>query len=122
MSSITRPGVARVTKLGLTSVVSAGLLIASVAQAAVECPPLQDGHRLARLDGASLYQGDPANNMLLAPSHENPGGRGVNVWDLPEPAGIVLICRYDGSRTPVVINLPQDVHTCQQSVGAFSCK
>lgn len=90
--------------------------------AVVECPAIHDGHRLARLDGGSLYQGDPADNVLLAPTNESPGGRGVNVWTLPDPVGIVLVCQYEGTRAQVVLRLSADVHTCRQSTERFSCQ
>ena len=92
------------------------------AHAAVQCPPKSDGRSLARSDGGNLYQGDPANNILLAPTQSNPGGRRVNIWNTPDPSGIVLVCRYEGSRTPLVFNLTPDIRSCQQGAGSFSCK
>lgn len=92
------------------------------AHAAVQCPPKSEGRSLARIDGGNLYQGDPADNMLLAPSQSNPGGRGVNIWNTPNPSGIVLVCRYEGSRTPLVFALTPDIRSCQQGTGSFACK
>ena len=94
------------------------------AYAATGCPPAQDGHRLARLDGASLYQGDPANSMLLAPTQENPGGRGVNVWTLPDARNVVLVCRYENQPAPRVLTLPPGPQTCRQDLraGTFECR
>ena len=97
-------------------------LLADGAQAAVQCPSQSQGHTLARLDGGSLFQGNPADNMLLAPSEENPGGHGVNVWNLPNPEGITLVCRYEGVPTPLMFNLTGDIHSCRQATGSFSCK
>ncbi len=98
------------------------LAVSGSVHAAVECPAKSEGRSLARMDGGSLYQGNPADNILLAPSQENPGGRGVNIWRLPDPLGIVLVCRYEGSRTPLMFNLTPDIHACLQGSGSFACK
>lgn len=92
------------------------------AQAAIQCPPKSEGRPLARMDGGNLYQGNPSDNMLLAPSQSNPGGRGINVWSTPDPSGIVLVCRYEGSRTPLVFQLTPEIRSCQQSAGSFACR
>ena len=112
------------TNLRSAALAVAVLMTASRAHAAIECPLTHEGRPLARYDGASLFQGDPGNGMLLAPSNENPGGRGINVWNLPDPAGIVLVCRYEGLRQAVVLNLPSDVRQCRQGVAGrtFSCQ
>ena len=100
------------------------LTVTPAAYAATGCPPAQDGHRLARLDGASLYQGDPAQNMLLAPTQENPGGRGVNIWSLPDARGVVLVCRYENQPALLVLTLPPGISSCRQDLraGTFECR
>ena len=112
------------TNLRSAAFACAVFVAASTTHAAVECPQSNEGRPLARSDGASLFQGDPGNGMLIAPSNENPGGRGINVWNLPDPAGIVLVCRYEGLRQAVVLNLPSDVRQCRQGVAGrtFSCQ
>ena len=93
----------------------------SAAHAAVECPGTSQGHALEQW-GGTLYQGDPVNDMSLAPSQENPGNRGVNYWKTPDPVGIILVCRYVG--LPVALKLPltPDVKGCAQNVGSFVCR
>ena len=110
----------------MSSRIKATLLAVSVsvlggaAHAAVECPATSQGHRLAQW-GGTLYQGDPADDMSLAPTHENPSNRGVNLWKTPTPVGIVLVCRYAGGR-PLTLPLTADVSGCTQTPGSFVCK
>lgn len=108
--------------LGSAALALAVAFASAAAHATVQCPAKSEGRPLARMDGGNLYQGDPADNMLLAPSQSNPGGRGINVWNLPNPSGIVLVCRYEGVRTPVVLALTPEVRSCQQGAGSFACK
>ena len=104
------------------AVLAAAFTLASAsAHAAVECPATSQGHAFARW-GGTLFQGDPSNEMSLAPTAENPGGKGVNFWKTPDPVGIVLVCRYVGLSTPLTFNLTADVRACAQSVTSFTCK
>ena len=112
----------RTPKLRAFAVALAWATAAGTAHAAVECPAQNEGHSLARLDGGNLYQGDPSDNMLLAPSQSNPGGHGINIWKTPDPSGLVLVCRYESLRTALVYKLPPDIRSCQQSAGSFVCK
>lgn len=93
---------------------------AATAQAEVGCPNTSQGHALAQW-GGTLYQGDPANDMSLAPTQENPGNRGVNLWKTPEPVGITLVCRYVGGR-PLMLPLTADIRSCLQNPGTFVCR
>ena len=112
------------TNLRSAAFALAVFMAACTTHAAVECPQSNEGRPLARYDGASLFQGDPVYGMMLAPSNENSGGSDINVWNLPDPAGIVLVCRYEGLRQAVVLNLPSDVRQCRQGVAgrSFSCQ
>ncbi len=71
--------------------------------------------------GGTLYQGDPADDMSLAPTHENPSNRGVNLWKTPTPVGIILVCRYAGGHR-LTLPLTADVSGCTQTPGSFVCK
>ena len=95
-------------------------LTVTAAQAAVECPATSEGHRMEQW-GGTLYQGDPAQNMSLAPTQSNPNNRGINLWKTPDPLGIVLVCRYAGGR-PLTLPLTSDVSGCVQNPGSFVCK
>ena len=94
---------------------------ATSADAAVQCPAASQGHAFAQW-GGTLYQGDPSDNMSLAPTSENPGGKGVNYWKTPDPVGIVLVCRYVGLNAPLVLSLTPDVRACAQSATSFVCQ
>lgn len=92
----------------------------AAAQAAVECPTTSQGHALAQW-GGTLYQGDPSNDMSLAPSQSNPGNRGINLWKTPDPVGINLVCQYVGGRS-LMLPLTADVRMCLQNPASFVCK
>ena len=98
-------------------------MLPGAAHAAVECPSSSGGHRLARMGGASLYQGDPAARMDLAPDRQAADMRGSNVWMTPNPGELTLVCRYDGSQSPVVLRLPPGIRSCTQNLAArtFTC-
>lgn len=92
----------------------------TTAQAAVECPTTSQGRALAQW-GGTLYQGDPSNDVSLAPSQSNPGNRGINLWKTPDPVGINLVCRYVGGRS-LMLPLTTDVRMCLQNPASFICK
>lgn len=85
------------------------LLSGTGAQAAVECPRSVQGHRLT---GFVLYDGDPAQQFVLAPaSRPGPNGSYVNTWPLQSSAKLVAICNYDGAPEQRV-QLPAGLSTC----------
>jgi len=99
-------------------------LTAGAAHAAVQCPATASGHPAARMGGASLYLGDPAARMDLAPDRRAADMKGSNVWQVAEPGRITLVCRYAGTEQQVVLRLTPDVQTCTQNLatGSFSCR
>ncbi len=98
--------------------VLAGMLLlasATAAQAAVECPRSSQGHRLTTF---SLFEGDPAKQVELAPgSVAGPNGTYVNTWLLRSSAGLVAVCRYDGAPEQQV-RLPPGLSSCRSEGSA----
>ena len=76
-------------------------LISAPAFAAIDCPATDLGHPLARADGASLYVGDPASNVLLAPTRQARTMAESNVWLLDGSQPVTLVCQYQGSKARV---------------------
>ena len=92
------------------------LLLASptVAQAAVECPRSSQGHRLTTF---SLFEGDPAKRVELAPgSAAGPNGSYVNTWPLQSSVGLVAVCRFEGAPEQR-IQLPAGLSRCRAEGG-----
>lgn len=113
------------SSLTLKTIAASAMLVAASrsAHADIGCPASYQGRSLSRNDGASLYQGDPANNVLLAPDRQAQDMRGSNVWLVRDPAQVTLVCRYDGASAPIVTRLAKPLSQCTQnlSVGSFSC-
>ncbi len=86
------------------------LTITTAAQAAVECPRSLQGHRLTTF---SLFEGDPARQVELAPgSAPGPNGSYVNTWPLRSSVGLVAICRFEGAPEQR-IQLPAGLSSCR---------
>ena len=95
----------------------AGVLLlapATAAHAAVDCPRSSQGHRLTTF---SLFEGDPAKQVELAPgSAAGPNGTYVNTWPLRSSVGLVAICRFDGALEQR-IQLPAGLSSCRAEGG-----
>ena len=90
------------------------LMIATAAQAAVECPRSSQGHRLTTF---SLFEGDPAKQVELAPgSAPGPNGSYVNTWPLRSSVGLVAVCRFEGAPAQQ-IGLPAGLSSCRAAGG-----
>ena len=94
------------------------------AHAAVECPKSHEGRRPTRMNGASLFLGEPSELMNLAPDTTAANMQGSNIWQIQDPTKITLVCRYEGIRTDVSLRLSPDIRTCTQNLatGAMSCR
>ena len=108
----------------IATVVAAMAAMLGSAQAAVDCPVGTDGHRLARQDGVSFYTGDPAANMLLAPDIQAADMRGINVWNIPDPSRVTIVCAYEGRVSRLSLKLTPGVRSCTQDLAArtLSCR
>ena len=95
----------------------AGMLLlasATAAHAAVECPRSSQGHRLTTF---SLFEGDPAKQVELAPgSAPGPNGSYVNTWPLRSSVGLVAVCRFEGVPEQR-IQLPAGLSSCRAEGG-----
>ena len=90
------------------------LSFATTAHAAVECPRSVQGHRLTAF---SLFEGDPARQVELAPgSVPGPNGSYVNTWPLRSSVGLVAVCRFDGAAEQR-ITLPSSFTSCRAEGG-----
>ena len=90
------------------------LMIATAAQAAVECPRASQGHRLTTF---SLFEGDPARQVELAPgSAPGPNGSYVNTWPLRSSVGLVAVCRFEGAPDQM-LQLPPGLSSCRAEGG-----
>lgn len=90
------------------------LTIATAARAAVECPRFSQGHRLTTF---SLFEGDPAQQVELAPgSVPGPNGSYVNTWSLRSSVGLVAVCRFEGAPEQR-IQLPAGLSSCRAEGG-----
>ena len=98
--------------------------LTSPALAAIGCPASDQGHALARADGASLYIGDPSNHMLLAPTKQARTMAESNVWILDEVQPITLVCQFEGTRRALARSIPAGTKQCVQNLSAnsFDCK
>ena len=98
-------------------------LISAPAFAAIDCPATDQGHPLARADGASLYVGDPASNVLLAPTRQARTMAESNVWLLDGSQPVTLVCQYQGSKRASARSVPADIKRCVQNLSAntFAC-
>lgn len=92
-------------------------LLSGQAVAATSCLPQYEGKPLASNDGASLYRGNPANHLLMAPTRQARTMRESNVWLLDrEP--VTLVCQYEGSRSALAFALPAGTRSCVQNLAA----
>jgi len=110
---------------GALVLVGANTCLAGAATVA-RCPADLHGHPPARADAASLFDGDPRNNALLAPS-ESRGQSNTwwqNVWRFNpgSAANVTVICRYETTREAVVFKLPASVRICRQDPTSFACE
>ena len=82
-------------------------------------PPVAAGHRLTTF---SLFEGDPAKQVELAPgSVARPDGSYVNSWPLRSSVGLVAVCRFEGAPEQR-IQLPAGNSSCCAAGGLASCK
>jgi len=104
--------------------VLAFVILATPAMAAVECPATDQGRHLARADGASLYIGDPANGMLIAPTKQARSMSENNVWLLNGADPVTLVCQYEGTKRALARSIPAETKQCVQNLSAntFACK
>ena len=72
---------------------------ASTATTPVACPAMNQGRPRSRTGFGSVFDGDPASLVELAPGSSVPGPNGtfVNTWSLPAGRAHVLVCRYGRS-------------------------
>lgn len=102
------------------------IISASASLAATQCPPTLHGSPLKKLDGAGVYEGNPADKYLQAPSQSRtaPNGGWVNTFDfLPgSAAAMTIVCRYEGQREAVSFRLPASVRSCRQDASSFACQ
>ena len=101
------------------------LFTASASLAATQCPPTLHGAPLKKVDGAGMYEGNPADNALQAPSQSRTGPSGwVNTWQLaPGSAStMTIVCHYEGQREAVSFRLPASVRSCRQDASSFACQ
>lgn len=85
--------------------------------------PARDGHGFA---GAFFYEGSRETVMAatpppvpLAPSRVFRHTRFTSqFWEFigPRTKNVVLVCRYGGTKAAIAIDLPRDVHRCEQAV------
>jgi hypothetical protein len=95
------------------------LTIATAARAAVDCPRSSQEHRLTTF---SLFEGDPAKQVELAPgSVPGPNGRYVNTWPLRSSVGLVAVCHFEGAPSSVS-NYPLAFRAAASRVGLANCK
>lgn len=73
------------------------------------CPSEMGGRRLQAL---SVFEGNPANQVDLAPAGLPARVGYINVWDLRSYHGLNVVCRYDGGQSNQTA-LPQGVKQCR---------
>ena len=113
-----------------TRVVAAGvasLLLGSAScMAATQCPPDPLGHELRKIDGVSLFDGNPSENVLLAPSRESFTAKDAwwNEWTFRPgtAAGVTVVCGYEGVPEARAFTIPKETVSCHQDPAGFSCK
>ncbi len=81
----------------------------SAASAQYQCPSEIGGRRL---QGLSVFEGDPAKQVDLAPAGLQAKVGYINVWDLRSYRGLIAVCRYDGGQSNQSV-LPQGVKQCR---------
>ena len=79
------------------------------AQASVDCPATLSGRRLT---GMSVFIGNPAKRMDLAPDTPPARTGWVNLWELRNSAGLTAVCRFDGGGQQAVA-LPAGLSSCR---------
>lgn len=97
----------RIDRLVLAVLVS--VAAGGTAQAAVDCPATLSGRRLT---GMSVFVGDPAKQMDLAPDTPPARTGWVNLWELRASAGLTAVCRYDGGGQQAFA-LPAGLSSCR---------
>ena len=108
----------------IATVIAAMAVMLGSAQAATNCPTTIDNHPMAQQDGVSFYTGDPAANMLLAPDIQAADMRGINVWNIPDPSRVTIVCAYEGRVSRLSLKLTPGVRSCTQNLAArtLSCR
>lgn len=74
-----------------------------------QCPSEMGGRRLLAL---SVFEGDPAKQVDLAPAGLPARSGYINVWDLRSYRGLIAVCRYDGGQSSRMV-LPDGVKQCR---------
>lgn len=97
----------RVDRLVLAVLI--GVSVNGAAEAAVECPATQSSRRLT---GMSVFIGDPAKQMDMAPDTPPARTGWVNVWEFRTSAGLTAVCRYDGGGQQAFA-LPAGLSSCR---------
>lgn len=95
---------------------------ASPLSASLACPATSSGRPLSKLGTGTLFDGNPADLVSLAPGDTKAGAGGsfVNTWRLPAGGSYVLVCRYSG--TPdLPLPLSSAAHVCRQDLKSFVC-
>lgn len=88
----------------------------------IACPATSIGRSLSSLGTGTLFDGDPANKVALAPGGTKTGAGNsfVNTWRLPAGGNYILVCHY--ANTPdLPLPLGPAAHVCQQDQKTFSC-
>ena len=95
---------------------------ASAVNTPVACPATNLGRPRSRTGFGSVFDGDPANLVELAPgSVPGPNGSFVNTWNLQAGRAHVLVCRYAGA-PDVVLPLGPAARVCRQDATTFVCR
>ena len=87
------------------------------------CPDTSSGHPLSRTGTGTLFDGDPAKQMSLAPNGTKsaPGGGFMNTWRLTAGGNYILACHYAGG-PDLLPPLGPAAHTCHQDRTSFVCR
>ena len=50
--------------------------------------------------------------------------RGINVWNMPDPSRVTIVCAYEGRATRLSFKLTPGVRSCTQDLAArtLSCR
>ena len=95
---------------------------ASTVNTPVACPVTNLGRPRSRTSLGSVFDGDPANLMELAPSSvPGPNGSFVNTWNLEAGRSFVLVCRYAGA-PDVVQRIGPAARVCRQDATTLVCR
>ena len=89
----------------------------------IACPATSSGRPLSRTETGTLFDGDPAQQMSLAPngSKTGPGGSFFNTWRLQAGGNYTLACHY-AEGPDLLLPLGPAAHTCQQDTKSFVCR